>query len=192
MLTPSQHSFDYILHSQPQLHLPSICFNGFAANQWADLLVLHQENQRNTVLFSSCIRARIAIQISLSMRRALSIALVLALCTTIVSPAWAASCCQQTMAKMCHRAQQKHHCGMMAHEHSADSDGISAIQQVQKCPMTCCMQATSGTAAQARSSHNSVPLIIAQTFNLFESQVFTVNGFSSHTDRGPPLVTSLA
>jgi hypothetical protein len=81
---------------------------------------------------------------------------------------------------------------MMEHHHHADSDSessaIAAVQQDQKCPMSCCIQASSTAARPANASANSTPLLVSQAFTLFESQVFVAAGFSSHTDRGPPSI----
>jgi hypothetical protein len=47
------------------------------------------------------------------------------------------------------------------------------------------MQA-SHTAAKPVSLVGDITPLSAQAFILFESQVFSAAGFSSHTDRGPP------
>ena len=96
---------------------------------------------------------------------------------------------------MCHRATHAHDCGMMEHHHDASgsgSSGVAAFHQDEKCPMSCCMQASSATARPATSSATSTPLLIFQAFTPFESQVFTAAGFSSHTDRGPPSMHSFS
>jgi hypothetical protein len=125
------------------------------------------------------------------MRRILSITVILALCWTMVSPAWAAVCSHGNGAQMmCHRTAHSHDCGMMEHHHDADSDSgpaISMAQQDEKCPMNCCMQAGHSTAKPVSLAADVLPLLSSQAFPLFESQVFTAAGFSSHTDRGPPL-----
>lgn len=90
---------------------------------------------------------------------------------------------------MCHRMVHGHDCGMMAHHHDEDSDSgsiISVAQQDEKCPMNCCMQAGHASAKPVPLTAGNAPLLRSYAFPLFESQVFAVAGFSSHTDRGPP------
>jgi hypothetical protein len=122
------------------------------------------------------------------MRRALSISLIFVLCWTVVSPAWAASCTHQNGAKMCHRPAHGRDCGMMEH-HSNDSDSqlsLSAVQKDESCPMSCCMQASSRALLPVRGASGSTHVLASHLLVRMESQVFSSNGFSSHTDRGPP------
>jgi hypothetical protein len=81
---------------------------------------------------------------------------------------------------------------MMAHHDESDSDsntnGVAAVEQDEKCPMSCCMQASSTSATPASLNANAAPLLLSQTITLFEPQVFTATGFSSHADRGPPSI----
>lgn len=124
------------------------------------------------------------------MRRVLPITIVLALCWTMVSPAWAAVCSHGNgAAMMCHRTAHSHDCGSMDHQQDDPGSGstISAAQPDEKCPMTCCMQASHAVAKPVPLAVAIVPLLSSQAAPLFESQVFTTAGFSSHTDRGPPL-----
>jgi hypothetical protein len=99
-------------------------------------------------------------------------------------------------AQMCHRVAHSYDCGMMEHHHHADPDSgssaVSAVQQDQKCPMSCCMQASSTAASPVTASANAAPLLVSQAFKLFESQVFVAAGFSTHTDRGPPHVSPIS
>jgi hypothetical protein len=85
---------------------------------------------------------------------------------------------------------------MMAH-HAEEKDGpeavsMTSVQQEQKCPMTCCMQAGSRTARPAPLAVSFTPFLFSESFREFESQIFTATGFSSHTDRGPPLLQTIA
>jgi hypothetical protein len=92
-------------------------------------------------------------------------------------------------AMMCHRAKHTHECGMMLHETDEDQSSgarMTAFQQDEKCPMTCCMQTSSVTARPVPLTASPTPLFLHQAFVSFESQIFTATGFSSHTDRGPP------
>ena len=126
---------------------------------------------------------------SILVRRFLSISLIVPLCWPMALPVWASSCMQSKGAQVCHRAKHTHECGMMMHEtDEAKSSGarISAVEQDEKCPMTCCMQTSSATARPVPVAASSAPLLLHQAFVSFESQVFTATGFSSHSDRGPP------
>jgi hypothetical protein len=83
---------------------------------------------------------------------------------------------------------------MMHHEHAEENEGsagISAVEHDPKCPMTCCMQVGSRTARPVPVVMSFEPSFVIETFIRFESQIFTASGFSSHTDRGPPVLFSL-
>jgi hypothetical protein len=127
-------------------------------------------------------------------RRVLSMSLALALCWPMVLPAWAGSCAHSSKAQMCHRVKHTSDCAMMHHMHAEESEGsesgISAVEQDPKCPMTCCMQAGPRTARPVPVVVDYTPSLLLESFAQFESQVFTASGFSSHTDRGPPALSS--
>ena len=120
-----------------------------------------------------------------ALRRLWSISLVIAMCWPLVLPAWATSCTHSSGRQVCHRAQHTHDVGMMNHDKQAGGS-MSAAEQTEKCPMSCCTRIGS-SAAQAVPLASSVnPVFLQLSFARFESQVFIAIGFSSHTDRGPP------
>ncbi|HEV3317639.1 MAG TPA: hypothetical protein VG488_11740 [Candidatus Angelobacter sp.] len=96
----------------------------------------------------------------------------------------------------CHRTVQAHHCHdmeNMAEMAAPDDEAISTpVRSVTsgsvppKCPMSCCKLAPSHTsAAPAVAVSKPVQAVISKTFHRSDV-IFTHNGFSSHTDRGPP------
>jgi hypothetical protein len=83
----------------------------------------------------------------------------------------------------------KHHCDEAAEKaiEWPDNGQVIAANTTQSCPMNCCDQGTlkSGTALV---SHFFLPVPVISEVSLhFSSVVFLRAGFSSHTDRGPPL-----
>jgi hypothetical protein len=91
---------------------------------------------------------------------------------------------------MCHRMAAQHHCDSMMDDQQEDADAIpvpAVSSRPADCPMDCCMQATTVTNAVA-IPHNAVPLLLTIEKQVsFTPVPFTATGFSSHTDRGPPL-----
>jgi hypothetical protein len=126
------------------------------------------------------------------MRRILSITTVVALLSSMLSPIMAAACTGTGKAASCHEAAMPH-CDRMMHEHHshhaapASSAGVSAGENNAKCPMDCCTAGhpQSGTAAVVPSI--LPPLALSDPAFHFAPVTFTSAGFSSHTDRGPPL-----
>lgn len=118
-----------------------------------------------------------------------------------LSPAWAASACPgASQTAQCHRMEMggmahHHHCDAMASEDqdAAASDAATLVAgDSGKCPMNCCVQGNvqTGTIAAATSL---LPQLVAAGKELhFTPVMFASAGFSSHTDRGPPAVDSLA
>ena len=115
-------------------------------------------------------------------------------------PAWARDM-EPMQAATCHRmpmqnAAAKHagkhkgmeHCdGMeMAAEQPSDPASIAASHS-HSCPMNCCVQGTTASGAAVTAS----PLLPRPANSGAEfhslSVVFATAGFSSHTDRGPPV-----
>jgi hypothetical protein len=124
-------------------------------------------------------------------RRISSISAILALLTSLV-PAHAFMICHaSSQRQICHRtAGAAHHeCGM-THEEEPSSEGDSGRQIVAgdlSCPMNCCFQLGSNTGALAGIRYSHSQQIVIEYSLQPASVVFTANGFSSHTDRGPPL-----
>lgn len=142
------------------------------------------------------------------MKRLFSISTVVILLASVFSPVWAADMDMQ--AGYCHRmpmqgapaqhdgkhARMHHHCdgmpeGMgdaeMTQAATQPSDGNSIAATHSPCPMNCCVQGTpaSGIAIAAASFLPSLAAVDAEFH--FASIIFASAGFSSHTDRGPPV-----
>jgi hypothetical protein len=128
------------------------------------------------------------------MRRFLSITVILALFSSMLSP-MAAACTGTGKAVSCHAVAvdhcdrpmhgQHHHHGMAAPQ---SKTAFSAAPDETKCPMDCCTPGHLRSGATI-STHPDLPPPAVSDLNIqFFAVVFTVAGFSSHTDRGPPLV----
>ena len=139
------------------------------------------------------------------MRRLLSISAIAALLAPLVPVHIFMSCGASSQRMTCHRtaATAHHECGMMQkemmHEEMADEDAeqspaqgdssrqITASDLSSTCPMNCCLQLNSGLGALAGNRYGHYqPVTIEYNFQP-ATVVFSANGFSSHTDRGPPL-----
>lgn len=128
------------------------------------------------------------------MRRFLSITVVAALLSSMLSPIMAAACTGTGKAVSCHAvAMAADHCDRPTHQHHhgvatpVSNTAFSAAEDEAKCPMDCCMAGhpSNGTAVSTNSF--LPPLAVSDREIHFSSVTFTVAGFSSHTDRGPPL-----
>jgi hypothetical protein len=130
------------------------------------------------------------------MRRLSSILALVAIVSSVLSPVWASNM-DASHPMLCHRvhstsAQEppKHHCEGMDEEQGS-SDGAAAVLQrltSHDCPMNCCLQANPRTAAALPATH-FLPLLVTVENGLRVSSIrFSNTGFSSHTDRGPPLL----
>ncbi|HSK42540.1 MAG TPA: hypothetical protein VLA83_01495 [Candidatus Binatia bacterium] len=127
------------------------------------------------------------------MRRSLSITVILALFSSMLSPVMAAACTGTGKAVSCH-AVAADHCDrpMHAHHHHAaaapeSKAAFSAAPDDAKCPMDCCTPGHARNGATA-STNPDLPLPAVSDRKIqFVRVVFTVAGFSSHSDRGPPL-----
>ena len=127
------------------------------------------------------------------MRRFLSITAIAAVICSTSAPLLAAACPHSQAARTCHGKQVEHpHCAMI-HRHQAEdatppyeSAEIQIGRSATDCPMDCCAAShPQGIAAAAVISMS--PSLIDTEQNLAWSPIiFTRNGFSSHTDRGPP------
>jgi len=129
------------------------------------------------------------------MRRFLSIATVLALLSSVMSPVLAAACTGTGKAVSCHNVTMPH-CDRTMHQHHhhgdaeahAPASGMSAGESDGKCPMDCCTPGhkQNGVSPIAASF---LPLLMASDHSFQIVPVtFTSAGFSSHTDRGPPSI----
>lgn len=92
---------------------------------------------------------------------------------------------------VCHRSSGvMHHCeGMEDTEALTEDDSanhISAVDPMSKCPMNCCSQFGSSGNALVAVDRSEFVAVDAEYSRQPVSVVFTSNGFSSHTDRGPP------
>jgi hypothetical protein len=128
------------------------------------------------------------------MRRIFSITTIAALICSAASPLLAAACphCQPAMA--CHRAKAQHpQCPMMHHHQSEEASGTSDLAEIQgapspaNCPMDCCTSGHPQGIAAAAAMTMSPSLVMLDQSMLWSPIVFTHSGFSSHTDRGPPI-----
>jgi hypothetical protein len=133
------------------------------------------------------------------MRRSLSITVILALFSSMLSPIMAAACTGTGKAVSCH-AVAVDHCDRPVHHHhhqaatpeSASAPesktAFSAAPDDAKCPMDCCTPGHLRSGATVSTNPDLPPPAVSDLKIQFASIVFTVAGFSSHTDRGPPLV----
>src|SRR5438034_7415908 len=127
------------------------------------------------------------------MRRAFSISVIVALVCSLFAPAFAATCESMNKKPVCHRQNGVvHHCDTMGHHHQAEvasesSASVTAASNTSDCPMACCNQAYFITAIAGPARFVSpVQVVMNHEFH-FSTVIFVSTGFSSHTDRGPPL-----
>jgi len=133
------------------------------------------------------------------MRRSLSITVILAMVSTMLSPIMAAACTGTGKAVSCHAVavdhcdrpmHQHHHHGAAAPEYMAapkSKAAFSAAPDDAKCPMDCCTPGHLRSGATISTHPDLPPPAVSDLKVQFVAVVFTVAGFSSHTDRGPPL-----
>jgi hypothetical protein len=128
------------------------------------------------------------------MRRSLSITVILALFSSMLSPILAAACTGTGKAVSCH-AVAMDHCDRPMHQHHHHDAAapeskmhLSAAPDDAKCPMDCCTPGHLRSGATVSANPNLPPPAVSNRKIQFVAVVFTVAGFSSHTDRGPPLV----
>jgi|SRR4249919_29765 len=131
------------------------------------------------------------------MRRFLSITVVAALLSSMLSPVMAAACTGTGKAMSCHAvAMAADHCDRPMHQHQHHHDAappesktaFSAGDDPAKCPMDCCMAGHPTNSAVVSANSFLPPLAVSDREIHFTSVTFTIAGFSSHTDRGPPRV----
>ena len=130
----------------------------------------------------------------IKMRRAFSISIIVALVCAMFSPAFAATC--ESMGKKSVGDRAKgivNHCDMMGRHHhetaaTPETAAFVAGAGAPQCPMSCCDGAYFITAIASHARFVSpAQLVMSHEFH-FSAVAFVSTGFSSHTDRGPPLV----
>ncbi|HKV92270.1 MAG TPA: hypothetical protein VJW20_06960 [Candidatus Angelobacter sp.] len=124
------------------------------------------------------------------MRRFLSITTVLSLFFTMSSPIMAATCTGAGKTVSCH-SMAVSHCDRHEHHHHAaeasTASSITAADSDEKCPMDCCIPGHRASASVAYSPSFLPPLAVSDQNVHVVPVHFISAGFSSHTDRGPPL-----
>ena len=125
------------------------------------------------------------------MRRSLSITVILALLSSMLSPVMAAACTGTGKAVSCHAIAAEHCDRPMHHHHGATASesktAFSAAPDDAKCPMDCCTPGHLRSGATITTNPDLPPPAVSDSKIQFVTVVFTIAGFSSHTDRGPPL-----
>jgi hypothetical protein len=134
------------------------------------------------------------------MRRSLSITVILALFSSMLSPIMAAACTGTGKAVSCH-AVAVDHCDRPTHQHhhhqAAALESASAPESKTafspapddaKCPMDCCTPGHLRSGATVSTHPTLAPPAVSDLKIQIAAIVFAVAGFSSNTDRGPPLV----
>lgn len=126
------------------------------------------------------------------MRRLLAITSVLTVLLSMASPVWATRCAAMGKTSMCHRnvAQHQHHCDdmTMQQDESPATNSETAFKGVsEKCPMQCCMQSQAGSGTAVLLVPFVFQLAVSDYHTNPSGVIFASVGFSSHTDRGPPL-----
>jgi predicted cobalt transporter CbtA len=127
------------------------------------------------------------------MRRFLSITVVAALLSSMLSPIMAAACSGTGKAVSCHEVAADH-CDRPMHQHHhhgaaapPSTTALSAADDEAKCPMDCCMAGHLRNGAAVSANSFLPPLAVSDLEIHVAPVTFTIAGFSSHTDRGPPL-----
>lgn len=125
------------------------------------------------------------------MRRILAITSIAALILSMAAPVWATACTAMDKVQMCHRTvAQHHHCDTMMEpqDETVVPQSEAAFKDLPgKCPMQCCMQAQAGNGTVLPAAVLLFTLLVSEYRIDFPGITFTSTGFSSHTDRGPPL-----
>src|ERR1044071_5366109 len=126
------------------------------------------------------------------MRRFLSITVVAALLSSMLSPIMAAACTGAGEGASFH-AKAADHCDRPMHQHHhhgaaspQSKTALSAGDDDAKCPMDCCMAGHPSNGAAVSANSFLPPLAASDREIHFAPVTFTIAGFSSHTDRGPP------
>lgn len=122
-----------------------------------------------------------------NMRQFSSITAIVALISALLTPQFSMECCVGGGRQVCHRAAERH-CDHMDQVQSDEqpSTNISARTVPSKCPMTCCLSVAPNAGTTVVLIAINLPQVITQVA-VGSNLVFISSGFSSHTDRGPPL-----
>jgi hypothetical protein len=128
------------------------------------------------------------------MRRILSISIVLALLSSSFLPLMASTGCMEAGKTMSCHGGEVPQCDRHVHEHhhheAAPAESASSLTVAEdntKCPMDCCSPGHVTSVASPAASSLLPPLAVSDPNFHFASIAFVSAGFSSHTDRGPPL-----
>jgi len=125
------------------------------------------------------------------MRRVFAIAVLIGFITSLSLPVWATACAAMASAPMCHRTMDHHHhCDSMMEERdeTAAPDSVPAVRDLPgKCPMQCCLRANTANAPAIPAISFLPMLVSAENSISYAPVIFRTAGFSSHTDRGPPI-----
>jgi hypothetical protein len=127
-------------------------------------------------------------------KQCVSISVIVALVYAFVPLHGGMSCRQAQTAMVCHRTPgMTHHCeGMDDAQFPTDDNEagrISGIHSPSKCPMNCCFRfGSDNKGAVVIEAAYFVPTSTGHSSHP-TSDIFTNNGFSSHTDRGPPFLS---
>lgn len=129
------------------------------------------------------------------MRKFLSIIAITALMSPMASPLVGLACPHVKNMTMCHRSQKTehaHHCDAMNHDHQMEPEAlgsgtaVKATPSRENCPSSCCVAGYVANAAVIARRTSLPGLLITHQVVIVASVTFSRNGFSSHSDRGPP------
>jgi len=123
------------------------------------------------------------------MRRTVSALMVGVLLMAILEP-FAAAAASVATTPACCRRNGKHHCNSSSQTSLWSPEGSSSatVRTVpERCPMRYSVRSTA--AAHFVLARHSLTSILAtdSSVGAYETVIFLAAGFSSHTDRGPPL-----
>jgi len=82
---------------------------------------------------------------------------------------------------------EHHHHDAAMDESKPGLSGVSLADNDAKCPMDCCTAGHPRNGAAVSATSFLPPLAVSDREFSFTSVTFISAGFSSHTDRGPPL-----
>ncbi len=123
------------------------------------------------------------------MRRLSSISLIVVLLWSVLSPASAAVHQMTGTREVCHGTKAVHHCeAMQQDEDQGDAPVLAVTSNSPKCPMDCCTHSYQNSGMTVATAFGLPTGLVTDRIVSSASSVFAHNGFSSHTDRGPPSV----
>jgi hypothetical protein len=128
------------------------------------------------------------------MRRIFSISIVFALISSSFLPLMASTGCMEAGKTMSCHGGEVPQCDRHLHEHHnhdaspvESASSLSVADDNAKCPMDCCSPGHVTSVASPATGSLLPPLAMNDRNLHFASVTFVSAGFSSHTDRGPPL-----